>query len=360
MNGFSTSISTLLVDDSLFARRALKRMLSKEEGIAIVGEASDGKEALELSRELAPEVIVLDVEMPVLDGLGVLEALSQEADPPAVVVVSGAARADAELTIRALELGAFDFVDKSAVSAMELHMLAGEIAAKVRAAAAFRRRAAARRRSPEDLALGPPEIVVVGASTGGPQALFRILGELPADFPAPVAVVQHIPPNFLPPLLERITEKTRLSVREGLSGETLRPGEVVFAGGKKNLEVVRKGDGLLLVQREAAPGTPHVPSIDALFASAAKACERRAWGVLLTGMGRDGAEGLLEIRRRGGWTIAQDETTSAVYGMPRAAVALGAAAEILPLPAIGKHLARTASDLARRAALEGRVKGATT
>lgn len=355
-----TSLRVLLVDDSLFARRALRRMLSKEEGIEIVGEAGNGQEALERAQELAPDVIVLDLEMPVLGGLGVLDALAEQNDPPAVVVVSGAAHGDAELTIEALDRGAFDFVDKSAVSSMELHMLADEISTKIRAAAAFRRRAAARLLSSRESGAGLPEVLVMGASTGGPQALFKILGELPADFPIPIAVVQHIPSNFLGPLLERISEKTQLKVSEGTSGDALLPGHVVFGGGKKNLEIVRRGSGLSLVQREAEPGTSHVPSVDALFLSAAKACGPRTWGVLLTGMGRDGAEGLLEIRKNGGWTIAQDETTSAVYGMPRAAVALGAAAEILPLPAIGKQLARTAMDLARRTAPEGRIKGATT
>jgi len=356
----STTIATLLVDDSPFARRALRRVLSSEPGIEVVGEAGDGAQALELVRKVAPDVVVLDLDMPVLDGLGVLEALSREIDPPAVVVVSSAARPDAELAIRALEYGAFDLVDKTTVSAMELHALGGEVASKIRAAAAFRRRALGRAASPESSGILLPELVVIGASTGGPQALFQILGDLPSDFPAPVAVVQHIPTSFLQPLIERIAEKTPLSVREGVAAEALRPGEVVFAGGKKNLEVVRKGDSLILVQRDAPPDTPHVPSIDALFASAARACEARVWGVLLTGMGRDGAEGLLEIRRRGGWTIVQDETTSAVYGMPKAAVALGAAAEILPLPAIGKHLARTAADLARKAVHPDRTKGATT
>ncbi len=358
MTASSAPLRVLLVDDSLFARRALRRMLSREEGIAIVGEASDGREALELCRALDPDAIVLDIEMPVLDGLGVLDALAQWTNPPAVVVVSGAAQADAELTILALEKGAFDFVDKSAVSSMELHLLAGDIASKLQAAVAYRRRSAARRSADGSIEL--PEILVIGASTGGPQALFKVLGELPADFPVPIAVVQHIPQNFLGPLLERMAEKTPLAVREGIAGEAIRPGEVVFAGGRKNLGFIRKGSGLSLVQREAEPGTPHVPSIDALFLSAARVCGERTWGVLLTGMGRDGAEGLLEIRKRGGWTIAQDEATSAVWGMPRAAVALGAASEILPLPAIGRELARAASALAKRLATTGQETGATT
>lgn len=356
-----TSLRILLVDDSLFARRALRRMLSKEEGIEIVGEASNGREALAMSEALAPDVLVLDLEMPILSGLGVLDALGEQADPPAVVVVSGAARSDAELTIHALERGAFDFVDKSAVSSMELHLLGSEISEKIRAAASFRRRLAARQLSAEEAGAGLPEVLVVGASTGGPQALFKLLGELPADFPIPVAVVQHIPSNFLAPLIERISEKTRLEVSEAASGDPLLPGHVVFGGGKKNLEILRRGSGLSFVQRDADPDTPHVPSVDALFLSAAKACGAKTWGVLLTGMGRDGAEGLLEIRKRGGWTIAQDEATSAVFGMPRAAVALGAAAEILPLPAIGKQLARTATDLACRPAPDrSRMTGATT
>lgn len=335
-------VRILLVDDSPFARRALERMLSQAPGLEVVGQAEHGVEALELNEALAPDVMVLDLDMPNLDGLGVLAALQGAPSPPAVVVVSGAARSDAELTILALERGAFDFVDKTAVSTMEFHALAEEITAKVFAAAAFRSRQGGGAGPEEPRDGSAPEIVVIGASTGGPQALFRILGDLPANFPAPIAVVQHIPPNFLQPLVERISERTPLAVREAVPGETIRPGEVVFAGGRKNLEVVRRGESLALLQRAAPPDTPHVPSADALFHSAARAAGSRAWGVLLTGMGKDGAEGLLEIQRMGGLTIAQDEATCAVYGMPRAAVSLGAAAEVLPLPLIGPYLARAA------------------
>jgi two-component system chemotaxis response regulator CheB len=336
------SVRILLVDDSPFARRALERMLSQAPGIEVVGRAENGVEALELSEALTPDVMVLDLDMPTLDGLGVLGALQRHPAPPAVVVVSGAARSDAELTILALERGAFDFVDKTAVSSMEFHALAEEITSKVLAAASFRSRRGDFPAGPPGADPSTPEIVVMGASTGGPQALFRILEALPPDFPAPIAVVQHIPPNFLPPLVERIADRTSLAVREAAPGEAIVAGEVVFAGGRMNLEVVRRGQSLCLLQRQAPPNTPHVPSADALFHSAAQTAGSRAWGVLLTGMGKDGADGLLEIRRRGGLTIAQDEATCAVFGMPRAAVQLGAAAEVLPLPLIGPYLARAA------------------
>lgn len=332
-------IHVLLVDDSPFARRALKRMLSQAPDLTIVGEAEDGKEAIDLAEDLRPDVMVLDLDMPVLDGLGVLEALRDHAWAPSVVVVSGAARSDTELTIAALERGAFDFVDKTAVSSMEIHALGGEVTEKVRAAARSRRRLLQEFRRSEAAAPSAPEVVVIGASTGGPQALFHILASLPRDFPAPIAVVQHIPPSFLLPLVERMSEKTSLPVAVGVEGETLSPGRIVFAGGRKNLEIVRRGDDLALIQRTAPSDTPHVPSVDALFSSAARACGPSALGILLTGMGRDGAEGLLEIREKGGFTLAQDEASSAVYGMPRAAEMLGAACEILPLDNIARFLA---------------------
>lgn len=334
----SRPVRVLLVDDSPFARRAFSRVLAAESGLTIVGEAGDGAQALAMCRELAPEVVLLDLQMPVLDGLGVLERLRAEMPAVAAVVVSAAAQRGAQATLAALEAGAFDFVDKASVPRMQMHELAAELVAKVRAAADSRRRRASPGAAAPTGAFLPPELLVVGASTGGPLALMTLLGRLPAELPAAVAVVQHMPSSFVPALAERIGQSTALRSRAADARELLEPGTITFLHGGRDMAVARRDGRLAAVPRNPTPGTPHVPSIDALFHSAAEICGARAWGVLLTGMGSDGAEGLLSIRRAGGLTVAQDESTCAVYGMPRAAVELGAAFAELPLHEIGRYL----------------------
>lgn len=345
-----TAIRVLLVDDSPFVRRAFSRVLGADAGVQVVGEAGDGQQALALCRQLAPDVVLLDLGLPVLDGIEVLRALGREMPRVAVVVVSASTQRGAEATFAALEQGAFDFVDKSQVSPMQLHDLGEVLLDKIRAAAASRRRGPADAPLRQAGAFATPEVLVMGASTGGPPALLHVLARLPADFPAPVVVVQHIPDSFIEALAERIGQSSALAVRTVRARERLQPGHVYFPSGGLDAEVVRRDGQLLLHRRGPAPGSPHVPSVDALFHSAARTCGARAWGVLLTGMGRDGAEGLLAIRRAGGLTVAQDETTSAVYGMPRAARALGAAFAVLPLHEVAALLVEAAGQGSPQAA----------
>lgn len=337
MSPAAPRIRVVLVDDSAFVRRALSRVLAGADDVEVVGEAGDGSEALELVRRLGADVVLLDLAMPVLDGLATLRELLALQRPPAVVVVSGAAQRGAEATLSALEAGAFDFVDKSAVGAMQLHELGGQVLEKLRAAAA--------RRRPAEVALPPPpggfarpSVVAVGASTGGPQALAALLGKLPPEFAAPVVIVQHMPPFFLPPLVARLGERSALPVALAAYGELLRPGRayVVPAGADGVLRLAEAGP--VLVPGPAAPGASHVPSADALLYSAASALGPAAWGVVLSGMGRDGTAGLLAIRRAGGLTVAQDEATSTVFGMPRAAIEAGAALAVCPVHALARYL----------------------
>jgi two-component system chemotaxis response regulator CheB len=291
-----------------------------------------------MCRELKPDVLLLDLEMPVLDGHGVLEHLRTEMPEIAAVVVSAAAQRGAHATLAALEEGAFDFVDKASVPCMQMHELAAEVVGKIRAAAASRRKRSNGNAVAPTGAFGPPELLVIGASTGGPLALMSLLSRIPAGFPAAVGVVQHMPSSFMPALAERIGQSAALRCRAADAREELEPGTISFFHGGRDMTVVRRDGRLFAVPRNPAPGTPHVPSVNALFHSAAETCGARAWGVLLTGMGNDGADGLLSIHRAGGLTVAQDESTCAVYGMPRAAVELGAAFAVLPLHEITRYL----------------------
>lgn len=322
-------ITVLLVDDSPFARRAFRRVLAPAGDVTVIGEAVDGRDALEKMRALAPQVVVLDLGMPRLDGLSALRLMRAEPSPPEVLVVSASAQRGAEATLAALEAGAFDFIDKAQVSSMQLHELGGLLLEKIRAAGAR-----VHRRPP---VWPKPEVLVLGASTGGPMALRQLLQELPDTLEAPVALVQHMPAAFLGALSERLGTPTRPAML-AQPGQLLEPRRIYVMPGGGNGVLVRSGDALRFSQRPAEAWQAHVPSVDALFASAAESCGARAWGVLLTGMGTDGAAGLLAIRRAGGLTVAQDEASSAVFGMPRAAIQLGAAEAVVPLHGIASFL----------------------
>jgi two-component system chemotaxis response regulator CheB len=311
--------------------------LASAPDVEVVGEASDGAEALALVEAHAPDVVLLDLGLPVLDGLSVLDRLRAQHPEVAVVVVSAAAQRGAEITFDALERGAFDFVDKSAVSSMRLHELKDQLLDRIRAAAAGPGEAPRHPARLQGLSTAAPTVIVVGASTGGPQALSWLASQLPPDFGCPIVVVQHIAPAFVAAFAQRLDELGGIRTRLADPRVPLDPGLWIAPGGL-DAEVVREGSALRIATREPPKHAAHAPSVDTLFASAARAAGRGALGVLLTGMGRDGAEGLLAIRRAGGFTIAQDAGSCAVYGMPRAAVELGAAAAVLSLQAIPEAL----------------------
>jgi two-component system, chemotaxis family, protein-glutamate methylesterase/glutaminase len=335
-----TKTKVLIVDDSALVRQVLAAILGHDSSIEVVGAASDPYLAWEKIHSLSPDVITLDVEMPRMDGLTFLEKLMR-ARPTPVLMVSSLTEKGCETTLRALELGAVDFVTKPKIDVQRgTSEMAGEIVAKLKAAAAARPRrlipASAARPSvehpvaPRPLSRTTHKVIAVGASTGGTEALREFLSALPADSPA-VVVVQHMPPGFTRAFADRLNGLCRVSVAEARDGDPVLPGHVLIAPGDLHMQVVRSGAN---VSVRVGPGervNHHRPSVDVLFQSCARQLGANAVGVILTGMGGDGARGLLEMRQAGARTLAQDEATCVVFGMPKEAIALGAAAEVVPL-----------------------------
>lgn len=329
MNG---RIRVLVVDDSAFARKVLREVLSATPDIEVVGTARDGLEALEKIEQLKPDVITLDLVMPGLDGLGLLQALPRE-DCPRVVVVSMTGAAS-ELALAALELGAVELVQKpTALATDRLYELGGELAQKVRAAARARLVPVLLPGAPLPAArgAGAHSIVVVGASTGGPQALTQLLTRLPADFPVPMAVALHIPAGYTETLAARLNEQSLITVQEAASGMPLRPGLAIVAKGGFHLEFARGDDSVHASLRAEASQRLHVPSVDLMFQSAADTFGARVLGVVLTGMGDDGTQGAAAIRRVGGKVLTQSEESCVIYGMPRSVVEAGSSDGSAPI-----------------------------
>ncbi|MFY1827180.1 chemotaxis-specific protein-glutamate methyltransferase CheB [Myxococcus fulvus] len=329
-------IRVLVVDDSAFARKVLRQVLSNASDIQVVDTARDGLDALEKVAELSPDVLTLDLVMPNLDGLGVLRALSSMEHAPRVVVVSSAGE-ESDLAVAALQNGAVELVHKpTALATDRLYELGAELVEKVRIAARAARRSVASPGAPlasaSPDALAPArQLVVVGTSTGGPQALTRLLSELPADFPAPMALALHIPPGYTEAVARRLDALCPLEVREAEDGMELFPGRVVLARAGQHLKVERHG-ALSLVRLDRHPlRMPHHPSVDVLFQSAAQVWGKDTVGVVLTGMGEDGRDGARAIREAGGVVLTESESSCVVYGMPRAVDEAGLATASAPL-----------------------------
>lgn len=346
-------IRVLVVDDSALVRSLLSEIINRQSDMECVGVANDPLIAREMIRELNPDVITLDIEMPRMDGLDFLGRLMRLRPTP-VVMISTLTERGAEATLKALELGAVDFVSKPRIGLVDgLRELSEQIVDKVRAAsqANVRRTAPipeAGSTVPKDWVSVPAprstgtgfsteKLVFIGASTGGTEAIKEILVRLPADFPA-VLVTQHMPPGFTKTFAARLNGLSKLSVQEAVNGERLLPGHVYIAPGGTQFRVDRSGANYLAVVEDGQPVNRHKPSVEVLFKSAAKLVGRNACGVLLTGMGNDGAQALREMKDAGSYNYAQDEASCIVFGMPREAVLLGAADEVLPPAAIAEAL----------------------
>jgi two-component system, chemotaxis family, protein-glutamate methylesterase/glutaminase len=354
-------IRVLVVDDSALVRQILVEIMKTARDIEVVGTASDPYVARERIKELNPDVLTLDVEMPRMDGITFLANLMRLRPMP-VVMVSSLTERGAETTLKALELGAVDFVSKPKIDvAGTLRDFADEILGKIRIAAGAR---VSTRVSTATPTLVPPKhsadailpanhgarmlrttdrIVAVGSSTGGTEAIREFLTALPADSPA-IVIAQHIPAAFSAPFARRMDALCQLSVCEAADGQYIMPGHVYIAPGGRHLLIERDGARYLCRLNDGPPVNRHCPSVDVLFRSVAQQVGPNSIGVILTGMGDDGARGLKEMREAGAPTIAQDEATSVVWGMPGAAVKLGAVDEILPLFQVASGVLRLAAN----------------
>jgi two-component system chemotaxis response regulator CheB len=328
-------VRVLVVDDSAFARKVMREVLAAEGDVEIVGLAHNGLEALEKVKELRPDVLTLDLLMPELGGVGVLQAMSEWPDRPHAVVVT-TLRETSEVGVAALAAGAFDVVEKpTAIATDRLYGLGPELVAAVRAAAVAPRGTRRTVGAPAAIAFAEGaaldyDIVVVGASTGGPQAVSLLVAALPANFPVPVAVVLHMPPGYTSSYAARIDAECALDVREAREELELVPGLVAIARAGMHMKLASR-NGVCRAHLDVSPiDALHKPSVDVLFTSAASS-GGRVLGVVLTGMGDDGLLGARAIRASGGHVIAEAASSCVVYGMPRAVAESGLANEVVPL-----------------------------
>lgn len=338
-------IRVLIVDDSSLFSEAVTRVLSEDSGLQVVGVATDGRMAVDLALRLRPNVITMDIQMPVMDGLTAIERIMASAPTPILVLTADPRGVSGDLSFEALRRGALDLVHKPVLvgNSVEGKLLRERV--RFLASIPVVRHVAgnfggARERERTDVGdseAAQPRMVGIVASTGGPAALARIFEELPADFPAPIAVVQHMAPGFVGGLVSWLQRSCPLQVVVAEQGLILKAGMIAFAPDQAHLKI-GFGARCNLVDTPAVGG--HRPSGNVLLQSIATTWRRRAVGVVLTGMGDDGVDGLTELRNGGGWTGAQDEATSVVYGMPKAARQAGAAQEILPVDRVAHALNR--------------------
>jgi two-component system chemotaxis response regulator CheB len=333
-----------VVDDSAFIRKALARVLNAEPGLSFVGEAANGAQAVERIPAADPDLVTLDVAMPGMNGQEVLRTLLRWKPTLKVVMLSAHTQEGAEASIEALTSGAVDFIDKTSFNVMDLDTLRREVLEKLRIWGPKAVDGAASRNgvkvTPAAQAANLKkaascELCVIGASTGGPIALQRILEATPANFPLPIVIVQHMPPGFTGPFAARLNRLSRLQVGEAAEGDQLRPGRALVAPAGRHLRIT---SSLTVELTDKPADAKHVPSVDVTMKSAAEARPGAVLGILLTGMGQDGAEGMVKIRKSGGLTLGESEASCVVYGMSRAAEHKGGVDSMLPLPEIVSFL----------------------
>jgi len=343
------NIRVLIVDDSVVFRSFMRRCLNDIDGVEVVGTASDGKMAMRQVEQLKPDMVSLDMEMPLMHGIGVLKELQQKAPDTKVIVVSSETETDAERTIEVLEAGACDFIIKPKGCTEEAQatlskalsrklFTAQSVARVVQGKRVVRQTQAASFKKP---AAFRPDVIAIGSSTGGPAALSEVFSSLPGSIPVPITITQHMPKLFVQSLATRLDKESKLTVKVAEDGMQLMPGHVYIAPGEIHMEVVRKGVGLA-AKLVDGPKVHHCkPAVDPTFYSLAKLSPVvRTLAVVLTGMGADGADGSKRIGENKGYVIAQDEASSAVWGMPGSTVKLGAANDVLPLSQIAGAIAQ--------------------
>ena len=359
------TIRALIVDDTIVYRKIVGDILKEIPGVEVVGTANNGKIALSKIASLQPDLITLDIEMPVLNGIEVLQALKNQSTPPVVIMLSAQTQQGSEMTIKALELGAFDFVAKPGEGRMAesmqkvknailpiLDALRRHKATRLKIRERIKSRPLAREISshnPPSVTLrrnrgcSKSEIIGIGISTGGPNALTRMIPMLPANLRAPVLIVQHMPPMFTASLASSLNNKSQLEVKEAENGDAIEPGRVLIAPGGKQMKIMTSADGMTkkIKITDDPPENSCKPSVDYLFRSIARHYRGRSTGVIMTGMGSDGSKGLVQIKETGGTVIAQNEETCTVYGMPKEPVESGIADVVVPLDEIAREIVKT-------------------
>jgi two-component system, chemotaxis family, protein-glutamate methylesterase/glutaminase len=345
-------IRTLIVDDSVFMRRSIKRMLRSDAEIEVIAEARDGAEAVAKVLALRPDVVTMDVNMPDCNGLQALETIMRDCPTP-VLMVSSLTSEGGQVTLQALEMGAVDFIDKSSCHTMlDILDIADALIQKIKVLAGvdLSKVEVSRHRRLEPPALPPPiadasaelispsALIALGTSTGGPMSIERVLTQLPADLPAAILMVQHMPVGFTASLAQRLDRLCALSVKEAEQHEPVMPGTVYLAPGGCHLRIAN-GHGLCQVELGKSPLTePHRPSVDVLLESVADVWKGPMMAIVMTGMGADGARGVKAVKQAGGLVIAQDRDTCVVYGMPKAAYDTGCVDRLVPLDQIPDHI----------------------
>lgn len=353
----SGKLRVLVVDDSSFMRMVIRSVLEKDPAIEVVGVAVDGVEGVEKALALRPDLITMDIEMPRLDGISALRQIMAKG-PTRVLMVSTLTCEGAKATFDALDAGAIDYIPKNVTDSIDgQRVFREELLRKVKGAAgSLHGRRLPLYQAPSLPRVPPPrpatpraagqkfQYVGIGASTGGPVALQEVLGRIPGNFPHGIMVAIHMPKAFTGPYAERLNSKCSLQIREAADGDILQPGIVLVAPGGRHTALVRQGSNLAVRTLATAdcPQYIYVPSVDHMITTMADACGGAMLGVILTGMGADGFKGMKHLKEKGGRTIAQDEATSTIYGMPRACVEGGVADSVLPLTQIGSEIVRMA------------------
>lgn len=345
MNG--KPVRVLVVDDSALMRKLIPQILQTDNSIEVVGTAIDGNFGLKKIEELRPQVVTLDLEMPGMGGLDMLKEIMRRHRIP-VIVVSSHSTNSATATLKALSLGAFDFVAKPADVSSRMQEITRELIAKIKAAAHSRGvqihsqmdlpTPATTQKSKAAVAREPSKVIAIGISTGGPQSLQYLLSQFPGDFPGSIVVVQHMPDGFTEMFARRLDESCALNVKEAQSGDLLLAGRVLVCPGNRHMKVKKLPLGDIAILSDDPPVNGHRPSADVMFKSVAEEFGEQAIGVLMTGMGEDGANGLGMIKASGGLTIAQGEQSCVVFGMPKAAIERGNVMRVVELDALAATL----------------------
>ena len=342
-------IGVLICDDSALMRMTLKKLIEADEELYVAGAARDGEDAIEKARRLRPDVVTMDINMPGLDGLSALQVIVHEKIAP-VIMVSSLTQEGAVTTFEALELGAFDYVGKpGGTVSSDMSTVAAELLEKIKAAAQYdpkskllRKKApradrrpgvARKKRIPPRVSRKPDmdfKAIAIGISTGGPKTIFEVLPYLPADLNAAVFLVQHMPPNFTSSFAKRIDQNTDMRCVEASAGMGVEPGTIYLGKGGHHLTLLKRSNGQVMIRTPTRPKSLFMPSVDIMMKAVAKVFGPQSVGVIMTGMGKDGAKGMEEIVQSGGVSIAESEESAIVYGMPREVIERGLAQIVIP------------------------------